>query len=119
MRAYSLDLRERVVAAYQEIPIITQVAKRFKISDYAARTYIRAHQAGQSLAPKPRPGRTRKLGAETHQIIRNQVATHPDATLMEHVELFYATTGIQVCFKTMDRTFTRLGIGHKKNGLRY
>ena len=77
MRAYSKDLRERVVEAYEKTPVIAEVARRFKISYTAARTYIRAHQAGQSLTPKPRPGRARKLGTETHQMIRDQVADRP------------------------------------------
>ena len=77
MRAYSKDLRERVVEAYEKTPVIAEVARRFKISYTAARTYIRAHQAGQSLTPKPRPGRARKLGTETHQMIRDQVAVKP------------------------------------------
>jgi len=119
MRAYSLDLRERIVAGYHETPVIAEVARRFKISETAARRYICAHQAGQSLAPKPHPGRARKLGTDTHHIIRDQVTAHPDATLLEHVELFYATTAIRVCFKTMDRMFTRLEISRKKNDLRH
>ena len=119
MRVFSLDLRERVVAGYQETQVYTQVARRFKISEGTVRKYVRAHNDGQSLAPKPRLGRAQKLGPDTHPLIRDQVATHPDATLMEHVEFFYATTGIRVCFKTMDRMFTRLGISHKKNGLRH
>lgn len=118
MKAFSLDLRERVVAGYQETQVYTQVARRFKISEGTVRKYVRVHNDGQSLAPKPHPGRAQKLGPETHHIIRDQVSAYPDATLLEHVEFFYATTGIRVCFKTMDRMFTRLGISRKKNGLR-
>lgn len=115
MRPLSVDLRERVVKAYETTPNYAELARRFLISESAVRNYVRTHQAGQSLQPKPYPGRAQKLSVEQHAIIQQQVEAHPDLTLQEHADLFFESTGIRVSFKTMDRTLDRLNITRKKD----
>ncbi|WP_083865919.1 IS630 transposase-related protein [Deinococcus peraridilitoris] len=119
MRAYSLDLRERVVAAYQDTPVIAQVARTFRLSESAVRSYVRAHAAGQPLAPVRHKGRVRILGEASHTALRAQVEQYPDATLAEHVEYYFEQHGVRVSIKTMDRMFERLSITRKKDRPRH
>lgn len=119
MRAYSLDLRERVVKTYEEVGVMAQVARRYDLSESAVRRYVRAHAAGRPLAPVRPKGRARLLGEDTHDTLRAQVEQYPDATLAEHVEYYVASSSVRVSVKTMDRMFDRLAITRKKDHPRH
>jgi transposase len=56
-KPYSVDLRERAVAAYEAGRLQTEVVQLFKISLATLRRWLAQRRAGQSLAPKTyRPG---------------------------------------------------------------
>ncbi|WP_143597441.1 helix-turn-helix domain-containing protein, partial [Synechococcus sp. 63AY4M2] len=53
MPTHSLDLRQRVVAAYQAgNTSIRQVAKRFMVTKRTVHRWVRQYQQTQDLAPK-------------------------------------------------------------------
>ena len=61
MRAYSEDLRSRVVAAVEEEELTkAEVAKRFKIARATVYSHLGRAEQGE-LKVKTSPGRTRKL----------------------------------------------------------
>jgi transposase len=62
MRAYSVDLRERIVAAIQSGLSQRTAAQRFAVSTGAVSRYVHQHRdkAG-NLSPKPIPGRARRI----------------------------------------------------------
>lgn len=118
MKAYSVDLRERIVAAVKEEGLSkTEVARRFKVDRSTVYSYLSKHQAGD-LAPKRPPGRSQKLSAEEVEQLREQVKQHRDLTLLEHAERFEAEHGIRLGFSTVRLYFKRLGISRKKKPLR-
>lgn len=85
MRAYSVDLRARIVAAMDASEPPADVARRFGVS---RRTVHRSrHQVTQrgTLAPRTSPGRRPLLDAEARAELGRQVAANPDATLDQHV----------------------------------
>jgi transposase len=79
MKAYALDLRERVVKFIQSGGSKAEAARRFALARSSVYRYLAAAQKG-ALAPKKSWGHWRKLDPEKLQA---HVKKHPDATLKE------------------------------------
>lgn len=90
MRAYSLDLRERVLAAVDSGTSRLTVAATFRISERTITRWLARRQAGRPLAGGTGPGRTHGIADAALPILRAQVSGHPDATLAEHLALWNA-----------------------------
>jgi transposase len=71
MRAYSKDLRERVVAA-------------FGVSLASLKRWRATSRAGGDLRAQPPPGARPTIGPEQEAALRAQLEAHPDATFAEH-----------------------------------
>lgn len=114
-RAYSVDLRERVLRAEAAGLAASEIERTLGIS---RRTLARWHQrlaAGDSLIPGQSPGRPRKIPSEQEAALRTQVAAHPDATLAEHCAHWQAATGVAVSRATMSRRLAKLNWPLKKS----
>src|ERR1035438_7377973 len=77
MKAYALDLRERVVKFIQGGGSKVEAARRFELARSSVYRYLVAAQKG-ALPPKTSWGKWRKLDPEK---LRAHVKKHPDATL--------------------------------------
>ena len=84
MKAYALDLRERVVKFIQGGGSKAEAARRFDLARSSVYRYLIAAQKG-ALAPKKSWGHWRKLDPEKLQA---HVKKHPDATLKELQAVF-------------------------------
>jgi transposase len=84
MKAYALDLRERVVKFIQNGGSKAEAARRFDLGRSSVYRYWDAVQTG-TLAPKTSWGKWRKLDPEKLQA---HVKKHPDATLKELQTVF-------------------------------
>ena len=84
MKAYALDLRERVVKFIQKGGSKVEAARHFDLARSSVYRYLGAVQTG-TLAPKTSWGKWRKLDPEKLQA---HVKTHPDATLKEIQKVF-------------------------------
>ena len=84
MKAYALDLRERVVKFIQGGGSKTEAARRFDLARSSVYRYLAAANKG-ALAPKRSWGHWRKLDPEKLQA---HVKKHPDATLKEIQKVF-------------------------------
>jgi len=115
MRAYSQDLRERVVQTVSEGVSQAETARRFKIGLRSVSRWVSTLKHSGSLVPKPRPGRLRAIPREQETGLIAQLEAHPDATLEEHCELWQAKTNRLVSRSSMDRAITRVGWSLKKN----
>jgi transposase len=113
MRAYSLDLRERIVRAVRRGQSPEVVAAQFEVSARTVKRYLQRAEAGR-LAPSPIPGRRREIGPEEGEALRAQWAASPDAPLAEHCDARAAGPGARVHPTTMSRSLTRLGWSRKK-----
>src|ERR1051325_9613902 len=85
LKAYSLDLRQRVLsAALRGDRTIPEVAELFSVSLTFVNKMLRLHHSGSDLAPLPHGGgHTPRLGARHHKLLRAAVAANNDATLGE------------------------------------
>lgn len=119
-RAYSMDLRERVVAAARagEVPK-PEVARRFGVSLATVYAWLGLAGGGQkgALAPKPHGGgRRRAVDEAGAAVLRGLVAEDNDRTLAEYAALFAErTAGAAPSRSALDRAFRRLTITRKKS----
>jgi transposase len=113
MCAYSMDLRERVVAACDEgVDTREEIAERFSVSVSWLRDLLRRRRETGSIAPKPRGGgRPPAFGGEAAERLRRAVAERPGATLRELAE----AAGVACGTSATDRALRRLAISRKKS----
>ncbi len=116
MKAYSLDLRQRVLAAaLRGDRTIPQVAELFGVSTAFVNKLLRLHRAGDDLAPRPHGGgHTPRLGTRHHRLLRAAVAANNDATLGELREHLAARSRVEVSDSTVSRALKALGLPRKK-----
>lgn len=116
MKAYSLDLRQRVLSAALSGGLtIPEVAELFGVSMTFVNKMLRLHRAGEDLAPRPHGGgHAPRLGARHHKLLRAAVAANNDATLGELREHLEARARVSVSEATVSRALTRLGLPRKK-----
>ncbi len=114
MRAYSVDVRERIVAAVAAGEAHRAVAARFRVSLATVGNYLRLRRATGSLAPRLRPGGVPDIPPGRHPALRAQLAAAPDATLARHCATWAEAEGQVVSVSTMARTIARLGWTYKK-----
>lgn len=115
MKAYSLDLRQKIVTAHlvEKMPI-RKVATRFAVSNSLVQKLVKQQKTEGNLQPKPRgkPQFSHLTNAEEE--IKALVADHPDATLVELCELFAQKTGNWVSQSAMCRCLQKFGLNRKK-----
>ena len=113
MKAYSTDLRERVVAACDAGGATReQTAARFSVSVVWIRKLLRRRRETGSIDPKPRGGgRAPAFDAEAAGRLRAAVRADDDATLEELAQ----ASGVACCPSAVHRALARLGITRKKS----
>ena len=116
MRAYSMDLRERVLAAVDRTTPRKEVVRTLRVSEPTIRRYLRLRRETGSVAPKPPPKRTFSIGqsVEQRRVLWKQLEEHDDATLERHCQLWESKQKVKVSISTMSRAIRRLGWTLKK-----
>ncbi len=114
MQAYSLDLRERIVAAVDAGHARQEVARRFSVSPATISNYLRLRRETGGLAPRPRPGGQPEIGPDRYPLLLAQLRADPDATLEQHCATWAAVQGQQVSVSTMWRAIERTGWTYKQ-----
>jgi transposase len=114
-RAYSVDLRERVMAAVADGASIAEVAQRFSVSVDAIDDWKLRQAATASLAPAtPTGGRPRRLAAAQEQALQAHIDAEPDATIAELRTWLAQEHQVVVGWGTVCRTLERLDRPRKK-----
>lgn len=113
MRAYSLELRARIVRAVQTGHPKAEVAELFGVDRRTINRYLRLAAAGE-LTPKSIPGRPRAITADQHADLELQLRLHPADTLAQHCQRWAARFEATLSPATMSRMITRLGWTRKK-----
>ena len=116
MKAYSIDLRERVAAACgQAGRTIGEVAAQFSVSDSFVRKLRRRQRTSGSLAAlPPRSGPAPRLDAAAQAQVEACLRQQPDATLDELCTWLAAVGGPAVSRVTLWRTVQALDWRRKK-----
>ena len=114
MKAYSLDLRERVVAAVDRGAPRAKVAASFAVSPATVKRWMRRRRQTGAVAPAAGGGRPSRLGAALAAGLPPQLRARPDATIAEHCAAWEQATGQAVSPTTRRRAIARLGWTRKK-----
>lgn len=115
MRAYSEDLRRRIVRAVEQGTHPQEVARILSVSPSSVQRFVRQQRDQGHLRAELPPGRPRLLSEEAERVLVEQVKAHNKASLEEHAAKLAEATGQQVSSMTVQRTLTRLGITRKKD----
>ena len=109
VRAYSMDLRERVVAAVDAGLTQSQAAERFGVSLRTVERYLARRRATGSLAAtEQRHGREPAVRRRLQAWLPARLEAAADATLAEHVAAFVAAGGQRVSPASMSRAIAGL-----------
>jgi transposase len=112
MKAYSMDLRERIVAACDAGDSTEDVAAAFSVSASWVRRLKQRRRESGSIAPKTQSRRGPVPGWQRHgEAIRQAVGEHPDATLDE----YRRQHGLSLSKSALARAFVVLGLTRKKS----
>ena len=113
MKAFSIDLRQRIIAAFDaKEGTQKQVAQRFRVSIDFVGKLLRQRRNTNSIDPKPHGGgRTRVIDTQASQRLRQAVAENNDATLAQ----LAAAAGVQASPSMVHRALKDLDITRKKS----
>jgi transposase len=115
MKAYSLDLRQRVVAAVEHGEgTLEEVAALFRVGTTFVKKMLRLHRQGDSLAPRHGGGAPSALNDDHRAMLRAAVETRRDATLRELRGFLRAECRIDVSEATLCRELQKLNLPRKK-----
>jgi transposase len=109
MKAYSVDLRKRIVAAVRSGMSKAQAARTFGVGATSVKRYVARAQRGTSLEPGKAPGKEGKLGHSGMKLLEEDLHARPGATYHNRAALLYELLGIRVSRATICRTIRRMG----------
>ena len=115
MKAYSLDLRERVLRAVDQGRSRAEIVQVFGVSLSTIKRYVKQQRNEGHVQPKAIPGRSPKKRARVEESVLPQLQAHDDATLEQHSAMWEQTHGERVSRWTMSRAIKRLGWTRKKS----
>jgi transposase len=114
MKAYSEDLRWKIVQAVERGIDRSEVARTFGVSLSSIKRYIGVAREGKPLCPKKHPGSRPKIGERGRRLLEADVETRPTVSLKERCHFLEQLTGVRVSEATLSRLLRRLGITRKK-----
>lgn len=113
MKPLSMDLRERIVSAYEANEgSYSVLAARFSVSRAVVGKLVRQKQRLGTLEPQVHlRGRKRLIVGDKEKQLLQHVRQQPDATLQERID----ELELNCCVNTMWQSLNRLGQSFKKN----
>ena len=116
MRAYSVDLRERVLSSIGSGECnIPEAARRYKVSEPSIERWLGRQRSTGQCAPLPHAGGPPRKLATAEAVIRAAVKAQPDAILQELCERVEKETKIKSDPSMMYRELVRLKLHRKKS----
>jgi transposase len=117
MKAYSLDLRQKILRACdQRLASQRAIATLFGVSQSFVEKLLRRRRSTGDINPRPHAGGRRALcDATALAHVRRLVHQHPDATLAELAAQLEAQHGVRVSVPTIGRLVLRLKLPRKKS----
>lgn len=117
MKAYSNDLRRKVVAAYERgHHSQREIAELFGVSPATVRNFVRRKRERGAPDQLPRGGGAPALIDDAaRKQLRQLIASSPDATLEEAREHLQRQVGVRVGLSALCRALSKLGLPRKKS----
>lgn len=115
MKAYSEDLRQRVVGAVDAGMPRPEVARLFQVSVATIKRYLKRRRDAGHLRPGRSPGRPPGIAPAQYPALAAQVAARPDDTLAQHCARWQAEQGDAPSIWALQRALARAKITRKKS----
>ena len=80
MKAYSVDLREKIVAAVGRGMSKAQAARNFGVGATSVKRYVNLAEQGKSLSPGKAPGKKGKLDGSATKLLEEDLYARPAVT---------------------------------------
>ena len=115
MKAYSIDLRKRVLAAYDSDKyLLKEIAKQFQVTTRWIQKLRQQREQEASIAPRPQnQGRKPAFRGNNLEQLNNFVEENPDSTL-EEIRMHFSGK-VNCSIVAIHNTLKRLGWRYKKN----
>ena len=116
MKAYSIDLRQRMVAAVERGMPRAEATTTFGVSLSTIKRLLarRQRDGADPLAAQRPSGRHRTITLDQHGALWAQLERHPDVTIATHTQVWNAAQGTDLSQWTVGRAIRRLGWTRKK-----
>ena len=117
MKAYSIDLRTKIVESVRRRGVSTsETARRFRINRSTVARYLKQLDEEGSLIPKKPPGSPPKLHYSAMRLLEEFIEARPWATHKQRSEFLFAACGVEVSEATICRAIKkRLSHSRKKD----
>lgn len=116
MKAYSLDLRQKIVESYESGGISQrQLASQFRVSTFFVVKVLGLARRGEQLQAKRRGGQVKPLlTLQMREYLRNRLAAQNDLSLAELSSLLESEFGLKVSLPTVCRALQKMNLRRKK-----
>ena len=115
MKAYSEDLRRKVVEAIQQRGMgKSEAARTFGVSLSSVKRYVAKAHEGSLLSPRKHPGPRPKIDEKARRLLEADVEERPALSLRERGEFLERVAGVRVSESTLSRLLRRMGFSPKE-----
>jgi transposase len=114
MKAYSIDLREKVLRAVDQGYAREEIIKLLGVSRATIKRYLKQRRDTGTIAPKAIPGRTPKKLGLLQADLAAQLQAHDDLRVEDQCRLWEQAHGVHVSTSTMSEAIKRIGWTRKK-----
>jgi transposase len=115
MKAYSEDLRQKIVDAIEQRGMPkAEAARTFGVGISTVKRYATKALRGESLEPAKAPGKPPKMDERVSKLLEEDLKERPFVTLRERCDYVKAISGVSVSRSTMCRAIARVGSTRKK-----
>ena len=115
MKAYSLDLREKIVESVKKGVSKSETARRFGIHRATVKRYCKRLDEHGTLQPRKAPGKAPKLDEKARKLLVEDLQERPWATHSQRAQFLFAVMGVRVSEATICRAVRHLCRSRKKD----
>ena len=115
MRAYSTDLRKKIVQSVKRGVPKSQTARRFGVNRATVKRYCKQFDEHGTLEPGKAPGKASKLDEKARKLLLGDLEERPWATHSQRAEFLVAVAEVRVSEATVCRAIKRLSWSRKKD----
>jgi transposase len=115
MRAYSSDLRKKIVESVKKGVPKSETARRFGVDRATVKRYCKQSDERGTLEPRKAPGKRAKLDEKARKLLAKDLQERPWATHSQRAEFLFAMLGVRVSEATVCRAVGHLSRSRKKD----
>jgi transposase len=113
MKAYSEDLRRKVVEGVHRGTGKSEAARSFGVSLSSVKRYVAKADQGGSLSPSKHPGPRSELDERARRLLEIDVEERPALSLRGQGRFLERVAGVRVGESTLSRILRRMGFSPK------